>query len=171
MWRLFRTSKNLVYCLEVVSMVLFKKIWGNRRKGFCSDMWEKFVWGRGCLWKSHETLHVWRFYGNCWIHLGEYLGHDWLNFITKRQKYTPFSYSWLTCDECKKWDVVLSIVLLGIRHRLDRWISDCKSMSVLPKTICLKISDVGANFLKFKPEVDQVKCCTWFMEEPLESGN
>ena len=50
-------------------------------------------WG---LRKSCETFHVWRSYGNCWIHLGEYLVNARLDFVTKLQKYTSFAYSWST---------------------------------------------------------------------------
>ena len=32
------------------------------------------------LWKSCGTLHVWWPYGNCWIHLGEYLVHTRLHY-------------------------------------------------------------------------------------------
>ena len=92
----FKTHWNLIYLLEGLWIFIMKKKWGGyRRKRFLSEMWGNTVWWRGGLWKSLGTHHVWRFYGSCWIRLGEYYLVDaWLDFVTKLQKYTPFAYSW-----------------------------------------------------------------------------
>ena len=44
---------------------------------------------------------MWRSNRNCWIHLGKYLMHAWLDFVTKLQKYTSSANIWSTSEECK----------------------------------------------------------------------
>ena len=53
-----------------------------------------------------------------------------------------------------KVETLFYVILQGIRHGLYRLISDFKSMDMLLRDIyCLKLSEVEANSLKFKPEV------------------
>ena len=40
-------------------------------------------------------------YRNCWMHLSEYMVRAWLD-----QRYTPFTCSWSTSEERKKWSGV-----------------------------------------------------------------
>ena len=40
--------------------------------------------------------------------MGEYLMHAWLDFATKPQKYTSFTYSWSASKEWKILDAVAS---------------------------------------------------------------
>ena len=91
---------------------------------------ENTVWG--ALRKSCGTLHVLGSFGNCSIHLGEYLVHAWLDFVTKLQKCTPSAtVNQLVSSE--KNETLIYLSESGIRHRLDETILDCKSLCVLPK--------------------------------------
>ena len=75
----------------------------NEQMHFYGKMWRNIVWGGVGMQKFCETLHVWPSYRNYWIHLGEYLVHAWLGFITKIQKYIFFAYNWSTSEEKLLW--------------------------------------------------------------------
>ena len=77
----------------------------KRKKWGCGEVLfggrEKCVWGR--LWKSCGTFHVWRFYGNCWIHLGEYLVHAKLDSSQNCRNTLPlYTVDQLVIEKKKK---------------------------------------------------------------------
>ena len=126
----FRTYWNLVYLLEKVQMeIMKKKLGGNIRNRFYSDLCGKPIWGGWCLRKSCGTLHVWRPY--------ETVEHIWLNIW--------YMLGWILLQNCRntlplhtayqvvrsaKNETLLYSSKQGIRHRLDGPVSDCKSRCV-----------------------------------------
>ena len=56
------------------------------------------------LWKPRRTLHLWCSYGNCWIHLGEYLVHASLDYwiLSSNSRNT---LPWHTVNVRSEWGV------------------------------------------------------------------
>ena len=66
------------------------------------------------------------------MHLGEYLMHAWLDFLTKLQKFTSFAHSWSASKEYKILDdVVLDKLLAANTNTGSHQIEEYKNSSLV----------------------------------------